>query len=213
MRLEVKPRIEAEDRSVSTQAVQMHKFRQSILALDRSAKFPTDGNTLQVIHSKCGGKSMQKAINDISNFKEHVGICQGLYTSDGKSHLKSSLRGGSVPSIHPTTVTLVRPAQLTCPGFSFEEVFGKSYESLPSHEREQVTRAAEEAGLLLPPSEKNISITSKRCLKKNPSHQEPVQPCSNCSNDLSRSNFKNTLRPKTLKPKERYSPFRGIGTG
>ena len=196
---------------MNPQAVQKAlKFRESILALDRYAQFSVDGNTLQVIHSKCGGKSMQKAINDISNFKEHVGICQGPYTSDRKSPLKSSLRGGSASSIDLTTVTLARPAQLTCPGFSFEEIFGKSYESLPSHQREQVTRAAKVAGLRLLHSEKNSSVTSEQCSKKNPSHQKSMQPCYNCSKDLGQSNFKDALRPKTPGRVERYSPFRSI---
>ena len=55
-------------------------------------------------------------------------------------------------------VTLIGSAlpQLNLPGFSFEEMFGKGYKSLLSHEREQVTRAIGVAGLLLLHSEGRI---------------------------------------------------------
>lgn len=190
----------------------MLKFRTNILALDPYAKFPVDGDHRNVIHSKCGGQSKQKAIGDTSNFKEHISICKGPHTfSNDNSPLKSSLRGAPALSIHSTTVTPARPAQLTCPGFSFEEMFGKGFNSLLSHEHEQVTRAAKAAGIRLPRSKKESSVFSLSCLKKSLSHQEPVQPCDNCSKVLELSKFKDTLRGKTPKPNnERYTPFRSM---
>ena len=198
------------DRSVDPQTVQrMLKFRTSILALDPYAKFFVDGNPLKVVHSKCGGRSMQKATNDTSNFREHVSICQGPHTSNGSnSSPKSSLQCGLAQSIHPTPI---RPAQLPCPGFSFEEMFGRDYKSLPDHEREQVTYAAEVAGLLFNSKERSFVI-SKSCLGRSPTHQEPAQPCHNCLRVLELSKFKYTLCRKTSEPEiRRYSPFRSPG--
>ena len=97
---------------------------------------------------------------------------------------------------------------LTCPGFSFEELYGKSYRSLLSHKREQVTRTIGVAGLLLLHPEEKNSVSR---LKESPSHQEPVRPCGNCSKTLKLSGCKNILRPKTSKPDiNRYFPFQSI---
>jgi len=212
-RLEVKPREKAEDRRVDSQKVQrMLKFRTSILALDPHAKFLADGHHLTVIHSKCGGKSTQKAANDTSNFREHISVCQGPRSSTGdNSVLKSSIRGGPAPSFHPTASTPTRPAQLPCPGFSLVELFGKDFKSLLDHEREQVTRAAEVAGLVwLGPREKS-SIISMSCLKESPSLQEPVKACRNCSKVLDLSGFKDVLRRETYKfNNKRFTPFRPL---
>lgn len=190
----------------------MHKFQKSILALDPYAEFLVDKNPLKVIHSKCGGRSTQKATNDTSNFREHVSICQVPHISNGdNSSLKSSLQGGRAPPNHSSMVTLARPVQLPCPGFSFEKMFGKDYRSLLDHEREQVNRAAEVAGLLWLNSKEKSSIISKSCSKESPSHRVPAQPCHNCSKILKLSGFKDTLclYPKTSKSR-RYSPFRDI---
>jgi len=186
------------------------KFRASILALDPHAEFFADGHPLTVIHSKCGGKSTQKTPNDASNFREHISVCQGPRSfTDGNHILKSSLRGGIAPSFHPTTIAPARPVQLPCPGFSFLKLFGKGFKSLLDHEREQVTRAAEVAGLLwLGPGEKN-SIISKSCLKESPSPQEPAKACRNCSKVLELSGFKDVLCRETSKFNHtRFTPFR-----
>lgn len=187
----------------------MLRFRTSILALDPHAKFFVDRNPLKVIHSKCGGQSMQKAANDISHFREHISVCQGPYSSsDDNSSLKSSVQGGPAPSIRSTTLTPAGLSQLPCPGFSLEKLFGKDYGSLLSHEREQVTRAAEVAGLVwLNPKDKG-SVVSMSCLKRSPSRQEPAQPCHNCLRVLELSNFKDTLRrgiPRSNS--QRFSPW------
>ena len=186
------------------------KFRTSILALDPHAKFFVDRNPLKVIHSKCGGQSTQKAVNDTSHFREHISVCQGPYSpSDDNSSLKGSLQGGPAPSIRPTMFTPTGSSQLPCPGFSSEKLFGKDYRSLLNHEREQVTRAAEVAGFLwLSPSDKD-SVVSMSCLKRSPSRREPPQPCRNCMRVLELSNFKDTLRcgiPRSNS--QRFSPWR-----
>ena len=209
-RSEAKSRAKAEDRRVDPQQVQkMLKFRTSILALDPHAKFFADGNPLKVIHSKCGGQSTQKAVNDTSHFREHISVCQGAYSSsDDNSSLKSSLRGGPAPSIHPTMFTPVGSSELPCPGFSLEKLFGKDYRSLLNHEREKVTRAAEVAGFLwLDPKDKG-SVVSMSCSKSSPSRQEPPQPCHNCLRVLELSNFKDTLRRGVPRSNsQRFSPW------
>lgn len=200
---------------VDGQKVQkMLKFRTTILALDPHAKFFVDGNPLKVIHSKCGGQSTQNAMNDTSNFREHVGVCKGPHTSsDDNSSLKSSLRGGSTTSIHSIAPTPTGPSQLPCPGFNLEKLFGKGYTSLRNHEREQVARAAEVAGFLwLNPKEMDY-IVSASCLKKISSRQEPPQPCGNCLRILELSNFKDTLRRESSKPgSQRFSPWRQLNS-
>ena len=193
----------------------MLKFRASILALDPHAKFNVDRNPLKVTHSKCGGQSTQKAMNDTSNFKEHISICQGLHTSNhNNSPLGRSLQRGQDPSIHPTIATPIRSdQQLPCPGFSLEQLFGKDYKSLLSHEREQVARAAEVAGLRLFDSKGKGSVISMSCLKKSPSHQGPAQPCRDCSRVLERSNFKDTLRRENPRANnQRFSPWKRLDT-
>ena len=186
----------------------MLKFRTSILALDPHAKFLVDGNPLKVIHSKCGGRSTQRTVNDTSHFREHISVCQGPYTSgDDNSSLKSSLQGGPAPSIH---LTVLSPSQLPCPGFSLEKLFGKDYRSLLNHEREQVIRAAEVAGFLWLNSNKD-SVISMSCLKRSSTRQEPLQPCHNCLRILELSNFKNTLRhgiPRSNS--QRFSPWQQL---
>jgi len=181
-------------------------FQKWILALDPHAEFSVDGNPLTVIHSRCRGKSTQKAINDTSNFREHVGICQGPpISSDGRGFQESSLQGGRVPPNHPATA---RPIQLSCPGFSFKEIFGRDYGSLSGYERGQVTRVADLGWLDF---KEGSSVFSKSCLKQSPSHQEPAHPCRNCSKLLEPTGLKGALCRKTSKPDpERYSPFRKI---
>ena len=83
------------------------------------------------------------------------------------------------------------------------------YDDLESQEREQVISAARVAGLLLLHSEGKSSVISMSCLKKSPSHQDPVQPCHHCSKVLGLSGFRNTLRSKKSKL-DRYSPFLSI---
>ena len=190
----------------------MLKFRTSILALDPHAKFFVDGNPLKVVHSKCGGQSTQKSINDASHFREHISVCQGPYSSGGdNSSLKSSLRGGPAPSIRPTMLTPAESSQLLCPGFSLEKLFGKDYRSLLSREREQVTRAAELAGFLWLNPEDKDSVVSMSCLKRSTSHREPPRPCHNCLRVLELSNFKDTLRrgiPRSNS--QRFSPWQQL---
>lgn len=190
----------------------MLKFRTSILALDPHAKLFVDGNPLKVIHSKCGGQNTQRAMNDTSNFREHISVCQGPHTFNaGNGSPKSSPQRGSTRSTHPTTSTPPRPGQLPCPGFSFESLFGKDYRSLLSHEREQVTRAAGVAGLIWLNSRDKGSVISMSCLKKSPSNQEPAQPCHNCSKVLELSNFKDTLSRGTPKfGGQRFSPWQQL---
>ena len=179
-----------------------------ILALDPGAELFKGGNHLKIIHSKCRGQSMQKATNDISNFREHVSICQGRHTSNDNGSLKGSLlQGGPTPSIHPATPTPARPSQLPCPGFSLKKLFGKDYGSLLDHEREQVTNKAKVAGLILLNLEGEGSVFSMSCLEKSPS-RESAQPCDNCSKVLRLSNFKDTLNHRTPKPcGKRFSPW------
>jgi len=188
----------------------MFGFRASILALDTYAEFFVDRHRLKVIHSKCGGKIMQKAANDTSNFREHVSVCQGPHSStNDDSFLKGSLRCGPGPSTHPSMVA--RPGRLLCPGFSFDRLFGRDYGSLLNHEREQVTRAAKVAGLVWLDSREKSSIISTSCLRNSPSHQGPAQACRNCTKVLELSNFKHTLCRKTSKSNhDRFTPFRAI---
>ncbi|KAF9652777.1 hypothetical protein BDM02DRAFT_3266131 [Thelephora ganbajun] len=214
-RLEAKSRVKADDRRSDPQEVQkMLKFRTSILALDPHAKFFVGGHPLMVIHSKCGGKSVQKATNDASNFREHVSICQGPpFSAHDNGSLKSSLQGGLASSIYPTVLAPAGPSQPPCLGFNFEKLFGKDYKSLLNNEREQVTRAAKVAGLVWLNSNDKSSVISTSCLKKSPSRQEPAQPCHNCSKVLELSNFKDTLRREPPKLSiERYTPFRSADT-
>jgi len=198
---------------VDPQQVQkMLKFRTSILALDPHAKFFADRNPLKVIHSKCGGQSTQRAINDTSHFREHISVCQGPYSSsDDNSSLKGSLQGGPAPSMRPTMFTPPGSSQVPCPGFSLEKLFGKDYRSLLSHEREQVTRAVEVAGFLwLNPRDKE-SVVSMSCLKRSPSRRDPPQPCHNCLRVLELSNFKGTLRRGISRSNsQRFSPWQEL---
>jgi len=133
----------------------MLKFRTSVLALDPCAKFFVDGNPLKVTHSRCGGKITQRAANDVSNFRDHVSVCQ---------------------SVPPNVVTPAKPSCLPCPGSDFGKLCGKDYMSLPHQERQQVINTAEATGLVwLDPREKN-SIISKPYSKKSPSSQETYKP-------------------------------------
>jgi len=128
--------------------------------------------------------------------KEHLSICKQTHTSrgdDGSS--ESPLQG--------------RPAQLTCPGVSFEEIFGRSYKSLASDEREQVARAAASIGFKV--LEEKGSVISVVCSRESPSHQESVGPCRPCSK-IFLSGFKNTLGKNTPKPNNQrhFSPFKPL---
>jgi len=147
-----------------------------------------DGGPLKVAHLKCGVQSPQK---------EHLSICKQTHTSrDDDSSSESTLQG--------------KPAQPTCPGFSFEEIFGRSYKNLSSDEREQVACAAVSVGLKV--LEEKSSVTSVVCLKaESPSHQGP---CRNCAKILELSGFKDTLNPRNPKSKkERFSQFRALTIG
>ena len=165
----------------------MLKFRTSILVLDPCATLFADGDPLKVVHSKCKGKITQKAPNDVSNFREHVSICQ---------------------SIHPGVVAPARPRLQPCPGFNFAELCGRGYKSLQHHERQQVTSATETAGFVwLDPQEKS-SVVSKSCLRESPSYQGPARPCRGCSSTMELSNFKETVCGITSRPKyEFFNPF------
>lgn len=159
----------------------------SILILGPDARSSVDGGPLKVSHLKCGVQSPQK---------EHLSICKQTHTSRGDdSSSESSLQG--------------RPAQPTCPGFSLEEIFGRSYKNLLSDEREQVACAAVSVGLRV--LEEKSSVISVVCLKESPSHQ---RPCRNCAKILELSGFKDTLDPRNPKSKkERFSQFRALEIG
>lgn len=141
------------------------------------------GGPLKVDYLKCGVQSPQK---------EHLSICKQTHTSrGGGSSSESSLQG--------------RPVQLTCPGFSFEEIFGRSYENLSNDEREQVAGAARLVGLEV--LEEKSSVISVVCSKESSSHQGP---CRSCSKILGLSGFKNTLCKETPKrdTKEYFTSFK-----
>lgn len=163
------------------------KFRRSILALDRFARFSAE-NPLRVEHSGCGAKILHNAASDVSNFKEHVSVCKSV-----------TLRAGS-PAVS---------CQVPCPGFNFEELCGKVYRSLPCHERQQVTSEAKIAGLVWLDASEKKALVSNSCFKTSPSHQGPAQPCENCSKAVALSNVKETFRSATSNPRyEFFNPFR-----
>lgn len=165
------------------------KFRTGILALDPCAKFFVDGNTLVVIHSRCHGEFIQKAANDLSNFRDHVSICQ---------------------STRPSTVAPVRPTQLPCPGFNFEELCGKVYRSLPHHERQQVTTEIQAAGLTWLDSRERY-IISTSCLGKGLSNKGSVRPCKGCAEVVQLSDIRGVLLRITPRPKhEFFNPFLSV---
>ena len=202
---EVSPRAKADDGRGDPQDMQRLKFRASILALDPHAELYVDRNPLKVTHSKCGGGSTQKAMNDISNFREHVSICQANVDNGS---LKCSLRGRPDLSMHPTTPTPGRPEQHTCPGFGFKSMFGKEYNSLSDGERERITRAAKVAGLLLVNPGEKSTVISRSCLRTSPPGLEPAQPCNNCRKVVELSDFGYVLSPEARNPITlKYSPF------
>ena len=165
------------------------KFRTAILNVDPCAKFFADGELLKVTHSRCGGKFTQNSLNDISNFQDHVGICQ---------------------SIHPGAATPVRPTKLysRCPGFGFEELCGEVYGSLSHHERQQVKSATEAAGFVWVDSRGKWSLIAGSCLRKIPSRNELIQPCQSCLDAVELSNIKGNLLRITSKPKYEFiNPF------
>ena len=177
----------------SQEAQRMPKFYTDILALDPHARFSVDRDPLKpVIHSRCSRGIAPEVPGDTSNFKEHVSICQ---------------------AIPPDAVTPVRPNQVPCPGFNFEELCGKAYRSLRSHERQQVTNARDAADLVwLEPGERKF-VASKSCLKRSPSNQGPAQPCENCSKAVESSNVRETLSRITSNPKyEFFNQFRSINS-
>lgn len=160
------------------------KFRAGVLALDPCAKLFTSGNPLEVTHSRCGGKFIQKATNDLSSFRDHVSICQ---------------------SISPGLIAPVRPVQVHCPGFSLSELCGKLHETFPYHENKRLAAAMQDAGLAWLGSTEKLSIVSKWCLKKSPSYKEPARPCENCLMAIERSNIKERLvRISTSEPKYEF---------
>ena len=188
----------------------MQRFQASILALDPHAKIFVNGNPLKVIHSKCRGESTQNAMNDISNFREHISVCQA--NADNGSPKRPLLSRPGL-SMHPITPTPGRPERHACPGFCFKSMFGKEYNSLSDGERERVTRAAKVAGLLLGNPGEKSAVISKSCLKTSLPGQEPAQPCDNCRKVVALSDFRYTLIPKARNRNVKYSPFSsGPGT-
>lgn len=168
----------------------MVKFRTNIIALDPYAKFFVDGDTLKVTHSRCNGKFILTAANDLSNFREHVSICQ---------------------STRPHIVALGQPTQVQCPGFSFKGLCGKAYQSLLLYERQQVMSATEAAGLAWLDSREKEFIISKSCLRKFSSHKEPAQPCENCLKAVELSKTKGTFSLTPFKSRnEFFNPYLSV---
>ena len=206
---EAKSRTKVDGRRVDPQ--KMNKFKHSIRAFDKHAEFYVDGNPLKVTHSRCGGQSTQEAIGDTQNFKEHIGICKGPRASDDdNSSLKSSLQRGLTSSTHPTMTALSGPDHLPCPGYNFEDLFGKDFESLPNPEREQVDRAMRRIGLSWVDGKR--SVISKSCSKERPSCQERAKPCPNCSKALDLSGFRYVLCHESPRSNsQRFSPWKQLG--
>ena len=140
------------------------------MALDPHAEVSINENPLNVIHSRCKRSLIQKSLTDLSNFREHVSVCQ---------------------STRPVTPP---PAQIRCPGLNFEELHGNVYNSLSFGERQQVKSALNFASFTwLDPGEKR-SIISKACLQESPSQKEPAEPCNKCLEDAKRSNLEELFR-------------------